>query len=242
MKHWFSSSALSLVLTVGGCGSSDPVDIGDDDPVALGATLSDYAGSWEGYAEAHDFNDGSDAVRLQLDVDGNGVLEVGESAPLPPPDPERGYPPDARFSPMHAGTDALVSGFSYPIADAIVESRRIRAATASNELFREWCALMPPILDETHVEDPVYACIPNTGWSSIDDTCELIPEGEPPIPVDCAKLELCPRHCQCTADACGIAEDADDIRIDAALEAGGNGLEGTLRIGDLPVVVRMTRQ
>jgi hypothetical protein len=179
-------------------------------------------------------------VRLQLDADGNGVLEVGESAPLPPPDPERGYPLDPRFGPMHPETAALVSGFSYPITDAIVESRRIRAATASNELFREWCALMAPVL--SLVEEPIYACVPNIPSLSNGDICELTPPGEPSFLIDCRKFELCPHYCRCTADACGIAEDADDIRIDAALQAGGDELEGTPRIGDLPVVVRMTRQ
>ena len=70
------------------------VNIGNT--TAVGSQLSDYAATWDGYAEATTFSDGSDHVRLTIDASGQGSLVVGDSAPLPAPtDPTVGYPPGA---------------------------------------------------------------------------------------------------------------------------------------------------
>src|SRR4051812_34615530 len=73
--------------------SEEPIDIAKG---RIGERLEDYAAHWEGYAEANSFADGSDKVRITLDASGDGTLEIGDSAPMPPAtDPSVGYPPSS---------------------------------------------------------------------------------------------------------------------------------------------------
>ena len=64
---WAIVGTLLLVA----CGGEGPVDIGND---VTGERLEDYVASWDGYAEAFDFGDGSDRVRIELDANGEGSL------------------------------------------------------------------------------------------------------------------------------------------------------------------------
>src|SRR5262245_13244546 len=128
------AAACSLV----GCASSSSgrVDIGDGHgpAMALGASLTDYAGVWDGYAEAFMWNDGTDRVRITLDAAGAGTLEVGSSPALPAPDPAHGYPPgenDLYTNVTQANVPVLIAGFGYPVRGARVESNRIRLSTAT---------------------------------------------------------------------------------------------------------------
>ncbi|HEY4392953.1 MAG TPA: hypothetical protein VGP64_02775, partial [Polyangia bacterium] len=84
---------LSAAGFLGACSGNTPVNIGNTS--MIGAQLSDYAASWDGFAETYTFSpDGSDRVRLTLDASGQGTLEIGDAALLPPPtDPNVGYPP-----------------------------------------------------------------------------------------------------------------------------------------------------
>ena len=222
------------------CGNSEPVNIGDI--AKLGASLSDYQGTWDGYVEASEFADGSDRIRISLDANGNGVIEVGDSAALPPPVAGKGYPlqdpndPECQ-SPLSASKiGSLIPGFSYPVTAAKVEERRVRFSTASSDLYREWCALMTPVLDEVNstATDPVYSCLPNTTGFFVDEQCYLDTE-----PVDCCLL-TCLNVCECDSDGC-TAPDDQDVSFDGALQADGNELEGTLAIGDR-MTVRLMRQ
>src|SRR5690242_19998883 len=95
MQHAISRTlALAALLApLAACGGSDdPVDLGHDDPRSLGSALSDYAGAWEGRAEAYEFDDGSDRLQLEIRSDGTGDLLLGDSR-LPAPDPNHGFPP-----------------------------------------------------------------------------------------------------------------------------------------------------
>ena len=90
------TAALALVLTLAaGCTASTKVDIGEGTappPGLLGASLIDYAGTWDGYAEAFTWNDGSDRIRIMLDANGVGTIRLGNAPDFPPPDPDRAYP------------------------------------------------------------------------------------------------------------------------------------------------------
>src|SRR6476659_3835989 len=94
MKGWITGSLIALLGASTGCGSDGgKVDLGNDNVAKTGEKLSDYAGDWKGYAEAFHFDDGTDTVAIKLDRHGNGVIEVGEADPLPPPKADEIYPP-----------------------------------------------------------------------------------------------------------------------------------------------------
>ena len=70
---------LPLAFAPAACSDGNPVDLGHRE-----AQLADYAASWNGYAEAYTFPEGSsDRVRITLDATGVGTIEVGD-APLDP--------------------------------------------------------------------------------------------------------------------------------------------------------------
>src|SRR5262245_9474401 len=88
MKPWMTAGFAALMLLSVACSGGDPT------VTTSGNQVSDYAATWDGYAEAFTFEDGSDRVRLTIHANGEGTIEVGDSAPLPPPtDPNVGYPP-----------------------------------------------------------------------------------------------------------------------------------------------------
>src|SRR5450432_936374 len=96
MKNVGSRALVALLCGAGfsaACSGGGAVNIGNT--AVIGSQLSDYAASWDGYAEAYTFMpDGSDRVRLTIDANGQGTLEVGNAALLPPPtDPNVGYRP-----------------------------------------------------------------------------------------------------------------------------------------------------
>jgi len=247
-----TSWLVPLVLGLVACSGGDPVDIGDDKVVKTGETLSDYAAVWEGYAEAFEFNSGSDRIRVVLDEHGEGTFEVGEAEPLPPPsDPDVGYPPGGVGPAAPVVPGGLYSGFSYTVRAATVEDRRLRLGVMPREVHKQWCELQTPILDEFNStpEQEYYYCVPN--WSSSsggDNVCsQRHPDGGPSVPIDCGKLGLCEHGgaCYCTADGCGVYEGDDryvTTTLDAALAAGGNELEGTLVVDTSRLTIRMTRQ
>jgi hypothetical protein len=233
------------------CSGGDHVDIGDDKVEKTGEKLSDYAASWEGYAEAYAFDGGSDAIRVVLDENGAGTVDVGDAAPLPPPDPDLGYPPASSNDPFHAPLPeaALFSGFSYTVLGAVVENRRLRFGLDPREIYKEWCELQTPILDEANStpEEQRYACVPNWGFMGGASGCsQENPDTGEITPIDCGKLYLCELSniCNCTAEGCSLyAIDTSQgypVMLDAALQSDGDELEGTLTVDDR-VIVRMTR-
>jgi hypothetical protein len=129
------------------CSGGGAVNIGNTE--SLGGKLSDYAASWDGYAEAFTFMpSGSDRVRLTIDAGGQGTLRVGDGPLLPPPtDPTVGYPPSAGPSdPGAAEFDSILrEGFPYPIYGAQVQTQRIQLGVNLTDLFAAWCAIETPI-------------------------------------------------------------------------------------------------
>src|SRR6201999_2363510 len=57
------SLAVFTMACSGGGGGAEKIDIGNRNVAAIGEQLSDFAGSWDGYAEAYEFEAGSDRIR-----------------------------------------------------------------------------------------------------------------------------------------------------------------------------------
>jgi len=233
-------SLLAVLFGVGACSSSGaPVDIGDR---RTGEKLEDYAANWQGYAEAHDFADGSDQVKITLDALGNGTLEIGNSPALPiATDPNVGYP--ANYNRLQRIEDLFV-GVSYPVSTATVEAARIRFSVNPWDLERDWCALQTSYLPPTATE---YLCVPYAVGLSIpgNNYCD-VNDGVVAVPVDCTKRDLClMRVCDCDAQGCSRHQDVSGMKgytkFDAALDATGDTLVGTLKVNDKPFTVRLQR-
>jgi hypothetical protein len=125
------------------CSGGGAVNIGNTNVV--GAQLSDYAASWDGYAEAYTFTpDGSDRVRLTIAANGQGSLEVGnQTLVAPPTDPNLGYPPGTE-DPKDTTTPPVWEGVLYPIDGAQVQTNRIQVGIKPNDYYAAWCALQTP--------------------------------------------------------------------------------------------------
>jgi hypothetical protein len=202
------------------CSGGGAVNIGNTN--AVGSQLSDYAASWDGYAEAYTFMpDSSDRVRLTIGADGQGTVEVGDAALLPPPtDPNVGYP--SRGQPQSDGSglnSGLAGGVLYPIYAARVQESRIQAGLKPNDYYGAWCALQTPYYVLTgymgsgigpdggdggapgagFVPTYGYSCVPGSGGGSsgsgADQQCfaqnSSVDGGYTDYPVDCGKFTLC---------------------------------------------------
>jgi hypothetical protein len=262
MKAKTFTLSLSVLMAAGafslGCGDQHDVDIGGS-----GSLISDYAAHWEGYAEAYTFRDGSDRIRLTLDQAGNGTLEVGDSAALPPAtDPTVGYPTTGWDFSTNAFLSRLAPGFQYSIYGAHVETQRIRLGADFHDLWATWCPMQTPYCQncgQTPMPAAIYECAPIPTYSDpIAHDCRGATDtGTGEVPIDCAKQVLCntpppctdctesPAVCSCNATSCAIPAVANGnypVKIDGALEAGGNRLVGTLVVNDgTRFTVRLTR-
>jgi hypothetical protein len=249
-----------LAWAPGACSTDGPVDIGHNV-----AELSDFAASWDGYAEAASFpKSGSDRVRLILHPNGEGTLELGDAAPVPPPTrAEGGYLLSGVGGSEGSVDDAFRDGFKYPVHEARVEVGRIRFGISPLDLYGAWCALVPPVPNEQAASG--YACGSSSGGkSSMPEDCFFSYPGADPmvfdqVPVDCGIFDLCVggiggRTCTCTASACGarvtptdgVSLDGYSVVVDAALDPGGTTLVGTLVIKDGPskvdrITIRMLK-
>jgi len=244
--------ALSMLAALGtvaiACSGDAPVNIGSTNPLLA------YAAYWDGYAEAFNFADGSDRVRLALDDQGRGTLEVGDAAALPSPtDPDARYPAAGWNLSSNDILAQLRPGFRYPVYGVRVESGRIRLAIDFHDLFARWCALQTPHCQNCgaqSTEAPRYECAPRPASDLIASTagpgCWAIDETtENPIAIDCVKQALCdqpppctcdasPTICQCDATSCSIPAVAGGdypIKIDGALES-STRLVGTFVVND----------
>jgi hypothetical protein len=147
--------------------------------------------------------------------------------------------------------DGLYSGFSYTVEEAVVENSRLRLGVNPNEVFKAWCELQTPVLDEFNStpDEQYYYCIPNTGFGEGAEGCYIYTDDGAVEPIDCMRRRLCDfgAVCVCTADACTIQpvpEFGYPVNLDAKLEGNGDTLEGTLLVTVLDaerVTVRMTR-
>ena len=146
MKNVRTRALLALLWCAGiplACSGGGAVNIGNTN--AVGSQLSDYAATWDGYAEAYTFMpDGSDRVRLTIAANGQGTFEVGNAALLQPPtDPNVGYPP-GEPDPVIGPNPGLSGGALYPIYAARVQENRIQAGLKPNDYYGAWCTLQTP--------------------------------------------------------------------------------------------------
>jgi hypothetical protein len=228
--------ASAVLLFASGC-SDESVSLGEGER---------FAGRWDGYAEAYEFDSGSDRVRLTLDSRGQGTLEIGDREPLPPAtDPDADYPPGVPQSTHYA--PELLAGFRYPVRRARASAGTLQFAVEPADLYREWCSMQPPLLDETSPDgEEYYGCVLNRGHESRDGVCSLDGEpGGPRLPVSCGKIARCGSICGCREEGCRLYEPRDidglPVAFEAGLEGGGQTLVGTLTVMGLPIVVRMRR-
>ena len=239
---------IPLAWAPAACSTDGPIDIGRDV-----AELSDYAANWDGYGEAASFPEaGSDRVRLVLHANGEGTLELGDAAPLPPPTQAEGGYLMGTGTGGNAGTaDAFRDGFKYPVHEARVEAGRIRFGIDPLDLYGAWCALVPPVRNE--VAPSGYACgSSRSGMDSSPEACFFY--GDPmsleSMAVDCGIYRMCMYGgpCTCTASACGAHVTPSDgmsldnyaIVVDAAIDPAGTALTGTLAIKDSGTTNRIT--
>ena len=229
-----------------------------------GNQISDYVATWDGYAEAYTFEDGSDRIRLRIAADGQGSIQVGDTALLP-------HPVDPGAAPWNwISGNALVTrlkpGFLYPIYEPRVETARIRLGANFRDLYADWCPTQTPYL-VAGSDPPFYACVPNGDGNIVasDDgkSCTTTDGLGQPMAVDCLTVLAClypppcdattggcdTNHsgllCACDASSCSIERVPGQypIKIDAALEDDGSKLVGTFAASDdTRYTVRLTRQ
>lgn len=261
MQSWQIGCILAVAASALACsGGSDPVSIGSNEG-RTGESLRDYSAFWDGYLEGGSFPSGSDRVRVQLDGNGQGYLEIGDIQPLPTPtDPEAPYPNDG----LSLGVDPdslLHEGFRYTLRDAVVQEKRIRLSVATWELYTAWCGLQTPYPNPDPGNGELdYSCsIPSvTLFTSPDGKCYVgTPEqcftcapgtwepGPDSTEVNCTQAHYCNgspnvnQPCACTADGC-VSTDNTTLTLDAALDKNGAELTGTL-IWNENYTVRLTR-
>lgn len=252
--------ALVSISLLAACSGEEAVDLGSGPIEQRGSSLTAYSGSWDGYAEGFTFGDGSDRVRLTIDANGNGGIQVGDSEPAAVPPPTSGYAQDAGLLDTEG---PLNTGFTYPLSGARVESQRLRAGTDPSSYFTAYCSNLTPHAVGTRFTSSGFSCSPGGGGYSFNSTtCWIslsvagLPVAEPgeqevvDVPIDCG-LANCDNYCTCAADGC-FATTNDfgygtpiGASFDGALEDNGSKLVGTLVLGN-PVsgtrlTVRLTR-
>jgi hypothetical protein len=224
---------LGLVAPAIGCSDGANVNIGETQSV--GGKLSDYAATWDGYAEAYTFQpSGSDKVHLVLDAQGNGTVRVGTDALLPAAtDPNVGYPVGAITTKPDLN-DGLQGGVLYPVYAARVEANRIQIGLKPNDIYASWCALQTsyhvligngaqldaagnPIPDGPLVPQYIDTCIPGSGGGESNGQCAVHINAQDGSstdqPIDCGKYYLCLLQvCACNDGSCtaapAVASDA----------------------------------
>jgi hypothetical protein len=210
------------------CSSGDPVNIGENNPVKTGELLSDYAATWDGYVETYQFQSGSDRVRLTLDENGVGFLEVGDVPLLPAPtDPDVGYA-NAGEDPGLTAPFWIHEGFRYSVSGATVENSRMQLAVHNHEVFNAWCELQTSF----PVASPrAYSCLPAENYAYDDDECSYETPDGTRVVIDCGKVVLC-EVCECDATGC-TAPGSAKTQLDGSLADDGETFVGTLLIKSL---------
>jgi len=229
----------------------------DSTTVYTGNQISDYAATWDGYAEAFQFEDGTDRVRVTISLDGHGTVQVGDWPLTPPPtDPSVGYP----AAPWKWNTvwgrvgEELKPGFRFEISQTRVDTARLRFGVDYHDMYREWCAMqsshpMAPAGETSTCLPDWYNTVPSDDGTSCAVTDGL---GQPVSGVDCVQVLVCqiPNPtwlCPCDAGGCAVPSPANGIapiQIDGALEMDGRQFVGTLANNDTGTryTIRLTRQ
>jgi hypothetical protein len=234
-------------VTVAACSSqrdSQQLNIGEVD--TLGESLSDYAATWEGYAEAYQFGPNQefgDNILLSLDANGVGHLRVGNAAlAASATDPDAVYPPsvgpDTRFGGDPGSYIALgfPSGVDYPLNNVGITEARLKFDISTNDAIASWCSLQTPYEDGASGN---YACVPNAPYGGGSNGCYLSIDGIDQ-PTSCFKIAACHLGCDCDEAGCTAVAGAQ-VSFDAVLEDDGETLTGTLVFGSERIAVRMTR-
>jgi hypothetical protein len=252
MKRMMPLVCLGLLAAPFGCSSEGNVNIGNTE--TIGGRLSDYVGTWTGYAQATVFSDGSDHVSLTIDGNGHGTALFGNGAPpAVPTDPQVG-PPVPAPSP-NAPASSEIPGFAYPIHGTIVQSDRIQLGIDFNDFYAPWCALQTPQpAMNVPTSDTGYYCGPALGSNLVKlekltpdaTTCTMYLLDGTTLKVNCDWANLCAVTpvCTCTSSACTAIRTADGsalaqypAEIDGQLDAAGTTLTGTLGHGGGTTIV-----
>lgn len=215
------SSGTGSTGSAGSQGTGGTANVADASPDAVdgsgGASLDGLQGSWKGYVENFQFSDQSDAVLVEF---GSGAgpanhVRFGNASPPPPvTSPNLGYPPGVAFS-GGPGRPALMGpypGFAFTLTNVTYDRQRLQFDVATNELWKEWCGLQIPILDEIN-PDGSYYCVHNWGFTAGGTACSQVdPMTQMSVPIDCGKLALCQPAggvCVCNAQGCVANLNAD---------------------------------
>jgi hypothetical protein len=242
---------LLSVATAGvGCSGGGSVEIGSAQTV--GAELSDYAATWDGYVEAFNFwPDGSDRVRLTIDASGQGTFEIGNAAPLAAAtDPNVGYPSITQTNTSGTGTaTSLFEGFRYPIHAATVATDRIQLGVDPNELYAGWCQLQTSY--DWTAQNGGYNCVPLPETENFEPStgvCTLNFSDGTKQTVDCLKWDECfmSSVCACTSGGCvantapaGARASQYGVELDGVLDTSGTTLTATVTgFGRVTVVLK----
>jgi hypothetical protein len=206
--------------TAGGSNATGGTDWDDDLPAppvwptpsdCVSASNLDIVGTWEGAIRNFSFET---VVPLRLEIVGAselggvcGTLRWGDGPPPEPiADPERGWPERGRLFFEGQGEVFLYEGATYTLLDGVVRGQTVRFIVDPRELWKEWCALQPPIRRETRHS---YACMPE--YVELDTTddgspCRLVPAEGPPLGVESRRCAICSGPiCTCNAESCGAA-------------------------------------
>jgi hypothetical protein len=235
--------AWALVLSGScGCASEDPVNIGQG---RTGEKLSDYGAIWDGYAESHQFIDGSDRLRISLDNVGAGNVIAGDSPPFLPTDARHFDAPVRSDGWLDLG--GLIPGFAYTVQEPRVDQSRLRLDIDALEPFRGWCSQQTPV---ERIDSPgSFGCVngPAVTGQGPNDACSLFFDGSI---IDCHWFTAC-MFCECTATECHVVEEnldpgfAGTDFLDAVLDKKGQEMVGTMRernVRDDPgIIVRLQR-
>jgi hypothetical protein len=240
------------------CSGGGNVNIGNT--AVVGGQLSDYAASWDGYAEAYTFwPDNTDHVHLTIDANGQGTLQVGSIPLFPAPtDPNVGFPTGISSV---TGSIVLSGGVLYPLYAAQVQTDRIQVGINPADLDAAWCPLQTPYawtantgsrLPDAAAPTTIYNCLPDDGFTfGPPNDCALNQSDGTSTPVDCDKLMLCIRApvCDCTASGCtarsepaGTLVNEYPVELDGALDDTGKTLTATLNLAGTRITVVLTKQ
>jgi len=221
---------LTCVSLFSACASSKPVDLGDDKTGATAQGLAAYEGAWDGYVEAYKFPSGSDRLRITLDAEGQGTIEVGDAPAIAPfTDPNVAYPAtdppslDAEISPHE--------GYGYPVTGAAVHSGRISFTFWTTDLQKPWCEAQTSYAFDAGGSETEYSCLEGGGWSPTQDGICVDIGG---TPLDCGFASECFNLCVCDASGCTSRRTfyQSELQVDGKLDDDGQTLVGTLLLPD----------
>jgi hypothetical protein len=233
-----------LAVSLNACGGDNQkVDLGNDGkPGSTAQGLAAYEGTWDGYAEAYHFDQGSDRVRVTLDSAGNGTIRLGDAPEFAPfSNPAIGYPeglayndPDVKFS-----RSQVHEGFAYPVLDAKVESGRLHFAFWDTDIVKAWCEAQTSYPDLGYVPPAVgYVCNPagDNSYSWNDGVC-YVHDTEA---ADCGFVKTC-FDCSCDAEGCSsFRVEGRELGLDGVLANDGDTLVGTLVVQGVSAPARIT--